>query len=115
MDSPLNPLDVSPSAIEAFKQKVADRPIVPVSIRFGIKGGACAGFKYSISFDDAPPSSRDTVWSIDGLNFVIDPKSLVYMSGSRVVWRSSMMHKGFDFENPHEATRCGCGASFSPK
>lgn len=110
-----NPLDVTPGAVEAFKQKVANRAIPPVSIRFGVKGGACAGFKYSISFDDVKPGPRDVVWTVDGLDFVIDPKSLVYMSGSRVVWRSSVMHKGFDFENPHEATRCGCGSSFSPK
>lgn len=110
-----NPIDVSPDAVEAFKQKVVSRQSPPIAIRFGIKGGACAGFKYSISFDDEKPTARDIAWTVDGLNFVIDPKSLVYMSGSRVVWRSTVMHKGFDFENPHEATRCGCGSSFSPK
>lgn len=111
----MNPIDVSPEALEAFKQKIAQRQTLPVSIRFGIKGGACAGFKYSISYDDDQPSQRDTVWTNEGLTFVIDPKSLVYMSGSRVVWKDTLMQKGFDFENPHEATRCGCGASFSPK
>lgn len=109
------PIEVSPDALVAFKQRVANRSTTPVSIRFGVKGGACAGFRYSISFDDEKPGSRDIAWTIDGLTFVIDPKSLIYMSGTRVVWHESVMQKGFDFENPHEASRCGCGSSFSPK
>jgi len=45
----------------------------------------------------------------------VDKKSVLLLSGSRVNHTKTLMKEGFDFENPNEASRCGCGHSFSAK
>lgn len=111
----MNPIDVSAEAIEAFKAKLSARGTPSAMIRLGIRGGACSGYAYAIEFDDGQARQGDTVWSIDDVSFVIDKKSQLYLSGSRLTWKKTVLQSGFDFENPHEASRCGCGGSFAPK
>lgn len=103
------PIDVTQEALVAFGDR--SRALV----RFGVKGGGCTGFAYVIDYSLSPPFSTDTTWSIGEITFMVDAKSLKYLSGSRVTYRKSLMYEGFVFENPNEASRCGCGASFSVK
>lgn len=109
------PLDVSTEAVDAFKTKLNTRHTPSASIRLGIRGGACSGYSYVIEFDDGPPRTGDINWTVGDVSFVTDKKSVLYLSGSRIVWKQSLLQTGFDFENPHEASRCGCGGSFEPK
>jgi iron-sulfur cluster assembly protein len=44
---------------------------------------------------------------------VVDPKSLLYLSGTVLDWEQTLMKQGFKFVNPHEKAGCGCGHSFS--
>ena len=106
-------VEFSGEALEAFKRQLQKRPAR--GIRLGVRGGACEGLKYVIEFEDAVPRAGDNEWTVDGVSFVIDKKSAPLLSGSTVYWRSTMMQQGFEFENPHEASRCGCGHSFSAK
>lgn len=110
-----NPIEVSVEAIEAFKVRLGVRNTPDSVIRLGIRGGACSGYAYVVEFDDDPPRCNDTTWQVDGVKFVIDKKSVIYLSGSRLVFKKTLLRTGFDFENPHEASRCGCGGSFAPK
>jgi iron-sulfur cluster assembly protein len=106
-------VDFSESALGAFKRQLEQRPAR--AIRLGVKGGSCSGLRYVIEFEDAPPRAGDNEWVVDGMAFVVDKKSALYLSGSTVTWSQTMMKQGFDFVNPHEASRCGCGASFNTK
>lgn len=111
----LNVLDVTPDAAKAFRDKLEKRSTPSAMIRFGVKGGACSGFSYQIQFDDGSVRDTDSFWEVDGVRFVIDKKSQLLLSGTRVTWKQTLMHQGFDFENPKETSRCGCGGSFSTK
>jgi iron-sulfur cluster assembly protein len=106
-------IEFSPDALGAFKQQLAKRPAR--GIRLGVKGGACSGMQYVIQFEDDPPRAGDNEWTVDGVTFFVDKKSALMLSGSTVNWTKTLMKQGFDFENPHEASRCGCGQSFSSK
>jgi len=126
------PIEFSPEALEAFRAKVRKAPGVR-AVRLGIKGGACSGMQYIIEFDYGPVHMGDTEWDPKGWDefgydpnlaegsrvykvwFRVDKKSLLYLNGTKVTWHKSLMKEGFDFENPHEASRCGCGHSFSVK
>jgi iron-sulfur cluster assembly protein len=123
------PIEFSPEALEAFRSQVRKASPDVNAIRLGIKGGACSGMQYVIEFDYGPIRMGDTEWNPTGwdelthrgpgqlhaVTFRVDKKSVLYLSGSRVTWHKSLMKEGFEFENPHEASRCGCGHSFSPK
>jgi len=112
------PVEFSPEALEAFRRQIGKASTDVNAVRLGVKGGACSGLQYVIEFDYGTARATDTEWKPEGcedLTFRIDKKSTLYLSGSRVTWEKSLMREGFKFENPNEASRCGCGHSFSAK
>lgn len=109
------PFDITGEAALAAKTKLIARGTPSAAIRLGVRGGMCSGFAYVVEYEDGEPGPRDEVITQDGVRFIIDRKSLVMLSGTRVTWKSQLLHSGFEFENPNEASRCGCGASFTPK
>ena len=106
---------VSPAAVAYAKRRLAERETPEAAIRMGIRGGGCSGFQYVIEFDDDPPRSRDIVSEYEDVRFYVDKKSLIYLSGSTLDYTKTMMFQGFNFKNPQEATKCGCGHSFTVK
>jgi len=111
-------LAVSPSAVDAIARQLKKRETPEASLRLGLRGGGCSGFTYVIEFHDGPPRARDQVLDLtasDGskVRVVVDPKSLLYLSGTVLEWEQTLMRQGFKFVNPNEKTGCGCGSSFS--
>ena len=111
-------IEVSLQAVEAVARQMKKRGTLEASLRLGIRGGGCSGFSYVIEFHDGPPHVRDRVFehtAADGtkVRVVVDPKSLLYLDGTVLDWEQTLMYQGFKFKNPHEATSCGCGHSFS--
>jgi iron-sulfur cluster assembly protein len=109
---------VSPAAVDAIRGHLQKRGTPDSAIRVGVRGGGCSGFSYSIEFDDTAPRSGDLVLEFeeDGkakVRVFCDKKSILYLGGSVLDFEKTMMFQGFKFKNPHEATRCGCGHSFT--
>lgn len=97
------------------REKLGKRGTPEASVRVGIKGGGCSGFSYVIQFEDGPPKARDYAYEVDGIRFLVDKKSFVYLAGSALDYEKTLMFQGFKFRNPNEATNCGCGHSFTVK
>jgi iron-sulfur cluster assembly protein len=106
-------ISLTPKAAEMAKQQLAKRGTPAAAIRLGLRGGGCSGFTYVLEFSDDPPRDRDRVFDADGVKIYVDPKSYVYLAGTVLDWEQSLMRRGFKFKNPHEASGCGCGRSFS--
>ena len=81
-------------------------------IRLGVKTTGCSGLAYVLEFVDSVNFSEDTEITSNGVTVVIDPKSLVYMQGLVVDYVRNGLNEGFEFRNPNERDRCGCGSSF---
>jgi iron-sulfur cluster assembly protein len=118
--APKRTLQVTQVAIENMRKQLEKRGTAEAAIRVGVRGAGCSGFKYVIEFDDDEPRKGDTVleFAEDGLSRVrvlCDKKSLVYLAGTVLDWEKTLMFTGFKFKNPQEATRCGCGSSFTVK
>jgi iron-sulfur cluster assembly protein len=43
---------------------------------------------------------------------ISDPKSLAYLNGMTIDYVRNGLNEGFEFVNPNEKDRCGCGESF---
>ena len=94
---------------------LAERDSKPKVLRVGVKGGGCSGFSYVIQFEDGEPRERDSVFEAEGVRFVVDKKSLVYLACAFLDYERTVMFQGFKFRNPNEASSCGCGHSFTVK
>ncbi len=108
-------LTITDKAVAFARQKLEKRGTFDAAIRLGIKGGGCSGFSYVIAFEDEAPRERDRVFEVEGVRFVVDKKSLIYLAGSALDFEKTLMFQGFKFRNPNEATSCGCGHSFTVK
>lgn len=104
-------ITLTPKAIAMAKQALTKRGTPTAALRLGVKGGGCSGFAYVIEFADSK-RSKDVVFTFDGLDVVVDPKSLVLLNGSTLDYEVKLMQRGFKFVNPHEKSGCGCGESF---
>ena len=83
-----------------------------VRLRVGVKGGGCSGFSYLLDLTETQKKS-DEVFEQHGIKIIIDPKSLLYLSGVTVDFKDELMGKGFVFNNPNATSSCGCGSSFA--
>lgn len=104
---------ITPKAAAKAKLMLAKRGTPEAAVRLGIKGGGCTGLAYVLEFDDRPPRANDRVFELDGFRVVVDPKSLVYLNGTVLDWKETLMKNGFELVNPNEKKSCGCGESFS--
>lgn len=82
-----------------------------MGIRVGVKTTGCSGLAYTLEYVDSP-TADDVQYTSNGVNVYVDPKSLVYVSGLEMDWIRNGLNEGFDFKNPNERDRCGCGESF---
>jgi iron-sulfur cluster assembly protein len=55
----------------------------------------------------------DDEFNIRGIPVVIDKKSQVYIEGAEIDHKTKGLNEGFEFSNPKEKARCGCGESFT--
>jgi iron-sulfur cluster assembly protein len=106
-------LSITSAAAGFAREKLAARGTPDAAVRLGIRGGGCSGFSYVIEFSDDPAREKDIVYEVDGVRFYVDKKSLVYLAGSVLDYERTLMFQGFKFKNPNEASRCGCGHSFT--
>ncbi len=81
-------------------------------LRVGVKGGGCSGLSYVLGFD-AEARPNDKVFTAHGVTIYVDPKSLFYLSGTKLDFQDGLNGKGFVFNNPNAVKSCGCGSSFS--
>ena len=83
----------------------------PEYVRFGVKGGGCSGFTYTIDFDSRP-RKFDLEYESYGINVLVDKKSHLYIKETTIGWSNELQDKGFKFDNPHAKGACGCRTSF---
>jgi len=98
-------------AITKMKQELQKRETPDSSIRFGISGGGCSGYSYLFIYDDEEPKGSDHVFDFNGLKFIVDAKSMILVTGSRIDFETGLQGHGFKFDNPNVKSSCGCGES----
>ena len=82
-----------------------------VGIRVGVRTTGCSGLAYKLEYVDTP-EAEDMSFVSYGVHVFTDPKSLSYLEGMEIDWVRNGLNEGFDFSNPNERDRCGCGESF---
>lgn len=107
-------LGVTEPAAEAIRKFLADHDAPEgAGLRVGVRGGGCSGLSYFLDVDE---KVRETDRVIDayGVKVYVDPKSLLYLQGSTLDYKTGLMESGFKFVNPNAGKGCGCGESFTP-
>ena len=111
----MNVLTITESAAAKLQEKIAAQEPKPEAVLVSVTTKGCSGMSYDLQFlnslSDAPKGADQV--SAHGLTIVIDPKALLHIIGSTMDYKQDALRSGFDFINPNETARCGCGESFS--
>ena len=103
-------ITVTDTASKRITQNLAKRGR-GVGIRIGVRTTGCSGLAYVLEYvDTAQP--EDICIDCANCKLFVDPKSCAYLQGLEVDYTRQGLNEGFQFSNPNERDRCGCGESF---
>lgn len=117
-------IQIKPSAmarlVELKSKRDADPkstvdPSSPLILRMGVRNGGCSGLSYVMDFSTADEiEEEDEIdnYEKEGIQCVVDAKSLLYLYGLELDYSDELIGGGFKFFNPNAEESCGCGSSF---
>ena len=115
----VNYLTINSDVANQLSNLLAQRKDSCEGIRISVKTRGCSGLSYTIEyaiieknitkFDDVVLCKNT---KNENIKIFIDPKASMFLIGSEMIFKSDELSSGFDFINPNEKGRCGCGESF---
>lgn len=82
-------------------------------IRLAVKTTGCSGLAYVLEYvEQYDPDASTINYAQPNFCVLVDKKSDVYLRGTQVDYVRQGLNEGFEFTNPNERDRCGCGESF---
>jgi iron-sulfur cluster assembly protein len=103
-------ITVTDTAAKKIKTNIEKRG-KGIAVRIGVRTTGCSGLAYIMEYVDEL-TIDDVLLSDNGAVIVVDPKSLPMVAGITVDYVRQGLNEGFEFINPMEKDRCGCGESF---
>ena len=100
--------------ITASARKVFDQLVLPkkaIGVRVRVEDSGCNGLAYAMEWCYVE-ADDDHVIRQASKPIYIDPKSAIYLHGSDLKYYVKEFEEGFEFVNPNETSKCGCGESF---
>jgi len=82
-----------------------------IGIRIGVRTTGCSGLAYVLEYVDET-AVGDEQFVYDNFIIIVDRKSLPVVDGIELDYVRQGLNEGFEFNNPNEKDRCGCGESF---
>jgi iron-sulfur cluster assembly protein len=105
-------ITITDTATKQIKKSLTKRG-KGVGIRLGVRTTGCSGLAYTIEYVDKYEAEPGiTNFAQQDFVVLVDAKSLAYLDGLTIDWVRNGLNEGFDFINPNERDRCGCGESF---
>ena len=85
-----------------------------LGVKVGVRTTGCSGLAYTLEFVDEEQGRERCVEHHDhnGVRVYVDPKHRPYLYGMTLDYQKRGLNEGFEFINPNETGRCGCGESF---
>ena len=104
-------ISMTPAAADRVRSFLANRG-KGLGLRLGLRTSGCSGMAYVLEFVDEL-NDDDELYTIDGVNIIIDAKSFIYLQGIELDFVKEGLNEGFKFTNPNQKDECGCGESFT--
>jgi iron-sulfur cluster assembly protein len=102
-------ITVTDAAVERIGEILAANEDA-LGIRIGVKNGGCAGMEYTVDLVTEPKQGEDKVETPKGTVWVA-PQAVLFLLGTELGFEVTKFRTGFVFNNPNQASACGCGES----
>jgi len=103
-------MTLTDAAAERVKAIIARAKKPVLGLRLGVKNGGCAGMEYTMEWAEHRRLHDEVVEDRD-VTIFIDPKAILFLLGTEMDYKESMLKSGFVFNNPNQTSACGCGES----
>jgi iron-sulfur cluster assembly protein len=108
-------ITITENAAKRIAALIAARASAPEALLLSVKTKGCSGLSYDLQYlekaSDAPKFADEIV--VEGTRIFVDPKASFFLVGTIMDYKDDGLSAGFDFINPNETGRCGCGESFT--
>jgi iron-sulfur cluster assembly protein len=104
---------ISENAAKLIRKMTEKNGIPEGGLRIGIKAGGCSGLSYTFAWEASPRDGDFVFDGPEGSKVYVDPKSHKFLDGTTLDYDTSLVSKGFIFNNPNAKSSCGCGTSFN--
>ncbi|MDC1194795.1 iron-sulfur cluster assembly accessory protein [Pseudomonadota bacterium] len=105
-------LTLTDAAADRVKSLMKDADSQVIGLRIGIKTAGCSGMKYNVEYAKDIKPFEEKIISKE-IVICIDPAAIMFLIGSEMDYKEEKFSSGFEFSNPNEIARCGCGESFT--
>ncbi|MEM9762808.1 MAG: iron-sulfur cluster assembly accessory protein [Pseudomonadota bacterium] len=103
-----DPVTLTDAAAKRIARLMGDGSVK--GLRIGVKKGGCAGMEYTMEHA-TEIGEHDVVIEKDGARLMIAPMAQMFLFGTEVDYKTSLLEQGFVFNNPNVTESCGCGES----
>ncbi|MFN3745828.1 MAG: Fe-S cluster assembly scaffold SufA [Hyphomicrobiaceae bacterium] len=103
-------LTLTDAAAARVKEIMASRGPSVAGLKIGVKKGGCAGMEYTLEWAETV-GKFDEVVEQDGARVIVDPQAVLYLLGTEMDYKVDKLSAQFVFNNPNQASACGCGES----
>ena len=84
-----------------------------VGIRIGVRTTGCSGLSYTLEYVDSYDYEVGvTNYGQNKFVVLVNKEHEPYLAGLTVDYMRKGLNEGFEFINPNERDKCGCGESF---
>ncbi len=105
-------IEITETAAQRIKFLMGKQGLAEGGLRVGVKGGGCSGLSYTFAWETQARTGDEVIEGPEGTKIFVDRKSLLYLNNTVLDYDTSLMSKGFVFQNPNAKSTCGCGTSF---
>lgn len=106
-------IQMTDTAAKRIRMLMDKQGLTDGGLRVGVKGGGCSGLSYTFAWDTQPRAGDEVIDGPENTRLFIDKKSLIYLNNTVLDYDTSLLSKGFVFQNPNAKSTCGCGSSFT--
>ncbi|MBI1276460.1 iron-sulfur cluster assembly accessory protein [bacterium] len=104
-------MSISDKAAERIQALLAKAEAPVAGLRISVTTKGCSGLSYKVEYADAAKTG-DEVINDKGVTVMVDPAAVMFLIGTEMDYVETRVKSGFEFNNPNESGRCGCGESF---
>jgi iron-sulfur cluster assembly protein len=109
--------DVSDIAAEKIKHflSVEKKDLKTHGLKISVVKDGCSGNSYTMDLAELAPSrdAKDKVFEKNGAYVIVEKLSYLFVIGSILDYKETLLASGFELSNPNIKKSCSCGSSFS--
>ena len=103
-------VNLTEKAIQRFTEQLEQRG-KGIGIIVSVKQTGCSGYAYTLEFADLPIQGFHK--NFEKFTLFVDPLAETFLDGMTIDYVKQGLNESFQFINPNEKARCGCGESFT--